>query len=131
MSASTNVTTIAGSFSHNAYANGIGGLARFNGATGVWLSQGMMFVADSYNHRIRQISFNPTEQQVSAPNLSLRMLPGLSITGMVGRSYRIESSTDATTWRTEATVLLTSTPYQWIDQTASRRQKLYRAFLLP
>ncbi len=131
MSASTNVTTIAGSFSQYSYANGVGALARFNGATGIWLSQGMMFVADSNNQRIRQITFNPTEQPVSPPNLSLRMLPGLSISGLVGRTYRVESSTNASTWRTEATLLLTSSPYQWIDQNSLGQRKFYRAFLLP
>jgi hypothetical protein len=131
MSTSTNVTTIAGSFSQNSYANGAGALARFNGATGVWLSQGMVFVADSNNQRIRQITFNPIEEEVVPSNLSLRMLSGVSITGKVGRAYRIESSTNATSWTTETTLLLTSSPYQWIDQNALGRKKLYRAFLLP
>lgn len=59
MTAVGKVTTIAGSFSQNAYTNGAGPLARFSGASGVCISQGTIFVADSGNQRIRSIAFVP------------------------------------------------------------------------
>jgi sugar lactone lactonase YvrE len=133
MTAATNVTTVAGNFTQHGYTNGPGNLARFNGAgdEGICLSGGTLFLADAFNHRIRQISFNPSEQQVSNANLNLKMFPGLKITGTVGRSYRVESSTNLSNWISEATILLTRTPYPWIDENGEGQKKFYRAILLP
>lgn len=131
MSAATNVTTIAGSFSGAGYTNGTGNLARFNGASGVCVSQGIMFVADSLNHRIRSIAFDPVPQVVAGANLGIAAYAGVKITGVVGRAYRIESSMDTSTWATETTILLTSSPYLWFDQNGLEQKKFYRAFLLP
>lgn len=131
MTPGTNVTTIAGSFTQTGFANGSGSNALFYGASGVCISPGTIFVADSGNHRVRRISFDPTPQPVSDSALSLRMFAGLRITGLVGRTYRIESSPAMSDWTPEATVLLTSTPYLWIDPNAVGTNKFYRAFLLP
>lgn len=131
MSASTNVTTIAGSFSQYSYANGLGALARFNSATGVWLSQGMMWVADSGNHRIRQISSDPQPQVVADSNLGIHNYAGITITGLVGRTYQIQSSPDTTNWTPRATLLLTASPYLWFDLNPISGNKFYRALLLP
>jgi len=130
LSATTNVTTIAGSFTESGYTNGIGSLARFSGG-GSCLSQGMILVADSGNQRIRQISYNPSPQPASAANLLLNTYAGLNISGMVGRTYRVQSSTNMSTWSPETTILLTSSPYLWFDQNPLGRRKYYRAFLLP
>jgi hypothetical protein len=131
MTAQTNVVTLAGSFSQSSYANGAGSLARFNGASGVCLSQGMVFVADYGNQRVRQISFNPQPQLVTGANLALNTYAGVTINGLVGRSYRIESSPNMASWTTRATVLLTSSPYLWIDPNPVSGNKFYRAVLLP
>jgi hypothetical protein len=131
MTATTNVVTLAGSFSQSSYANGAGALARFNGATGVCLSQGMVFVADSSNERIRQISINPQPQPVTGANLGIGNYAGLTITGFVGRTYEIQSSPNMATWATKATVLLTSSPYFWVDTTPVSGHNFYRAMLLP
>jgi hypothetical protein len=122
---------MAGSFSQSSYANGAGAMARFNGASGVCLSQGMVFVADAGNQRIRQISFNPSPQPVSGADLILNTYAGLTINGMVGRTYQIQSSTNMDTWSPETMLLLTSSPYLWFDQNPIGRKKFYRAFLLP
>ncbi len=116
MDAATNVVTLAGSFSQNSYTNGAGNLARFNNASGVCLSQSSIFVADSGNQRIRQITFNPQPQSVSEANLSIGTFAGLTITGIVGRTYQVQSSPNLNNWTTRATLLLTSSPYTWIDQ---------------
>lgn len=131
ISATTNVTTIAGSFSQASYMNGAGNLARFNGASGVCFSGGTIYVADSSNQRIRSITNNPTAQPVLPANLQLDTYPGLQITGTVGRTYRVESSPDTTNWTTRTTLLLTSSPYLWIDQNPVSGNKFYRALLLP
>ena len=129
MSMTTNAVTMAGSFSQSSYVNGAGNVARFNGASGVCVSGGTVYVADSSNQRIRSITNNPIPGLPA--NLQLSTYPGLQITGTVGRTYRIEASPDTTTWSTAATLLLTSSPYLWIDQNPVAGNKFYRALLLP
>jgi hypothetical protein len=133
MSATTNVTTLAGSFTQHGYTNGVGSLARFNGSgdEGICFSQGMIFLADAFNYRVRQISFNPPSQVVSPANLQLNTYPGLQIIGTVGRTYHIQTSPDLNSWSTKATILLNSSPYIWIDQNPVSGNKFYRALLLP
>lgn len=131
MDATTNVMTVAGSFTQTGYNNGAGNVALFNGADGVCISGGAIFVADSGNQRIRQITFNPEPQVVSSANLGIGTFAGITITGIVGRTYEIQSSFDMITWTTRATVLLTSSPYLWIDQNPIAGNKFYQALLLP
>jgi hypothetical protein len=133
MTATTNVLTIAGTatYPYNGYTNGPGNLARFSGASGVCVSQGMIFVTDSNNQRIRNIVFNSAPQQVLPADLSLILYPGLRISGTVGRTYRIESSPDMNSWNPETTIMLTRTPYLWFDEGAVGQKKFYRALLLP
>jgi hypothetical protein len=131
MDAATNVVTMAGSFTQSGYTNGVGNLARFNNASGVCLSQGSIFVADSGNQRIRQISFNPQPQVVTGANLGIGTFAGVTITGTVGRTYQVQSSPDLNAWTTRTTLLLNSSPYLWIDQNPVSGNKFYRALLLP
>ena len=131
MTPTTNVLTMAGSFSQTGYANGAGSIARFRNAAGVCVLQGTIFAADSTDHRIRNLTFDPAPQPVPGASLDLNTYPGVRITGVVGRSYRIESSADTTNWNTETTILLTSSPYLWIDPNSLGQKKFYRAFLLP
>jgi hypothetical protein len=133
LTVTTNVVIYAGttSFSPGTYTNGAGNLARFNSPSSACLSQGSIFVSDTGNQRIRQISFNPSSQVVTGANLGIGTFAGVTITGIVGRTYQIQSSPDMATWTTRATVLLTSSPYLWIDQNPIAGNKFYRAFLLP
>jgi hypothetical protein len=133
MDAQTSVVTLAGSFSDYSptFANGPGALARFHYATGACLSQGMILVADSGNNRIRSISFDPQPQVVAPANLQLNTYAGLQITGTVGRTYRIETSPDMQIWTPKATLLLTASPYLWIDQAPVNPRNFYRAVMLP
>jgi hypothetical protein len=131
MNAKTNVVTMAGSFTQSGYTNGAGNLARFNGTAGICISGGTIYVSDSANYRIRQISFNPQSQVVSGANLGIGTFAGVTITGAVGRTYQIQSSPDLNTWKTNATLLLNSSPYLWIDQNPISGTKSYRALLLP
>jgi hypothetical protein len=131
MTAATNVVTMAGSFSQSSYANGAGALARFNGACGVCLSQGMVFVADQNNQRNRVISLNPQPQPVTGGDLAINTYAGVTITGLVGRTYQIQSSPNMSNWTMRATLLLNSSPYLWFDQNPVSGNKFYRAFLVP
>jgi hypothetical protein len=129
--ATTNVVTLAGSFTQTGYTNGVGNLARFSSAYGVCVLGGTVYVADASNYRIRDITNNPTAQIVSPANLQLGTYPGLQITGIVGRTYQIQTSPDLNSWSTKATILLNSSPYLWIDQNPVSANKFYRALLLP
>jgi hypothetical protein len=131
MDAQTNVTTLAGSFYSSGYNDAPGSTALFNSATGGCFSQGMVFVADGGNNRIRNITSNAPGQPVSPANLQLNTYPGLQIAGTIGRTYQIQSSPDMTNWNPVATVLLNSSPYLWIDQNPVAGNKFYRAVMLP
>ena len=131
MNAQTNVVTMAGSFTQTGYTNGTGNLALFNNAYGVCVSGGTIYVADYSNQRIRSITNNPVPQIVSGANLGIGTFAGVTITGVVGRTYQIQSSPNMATWTTRATVLLTSSPYLWIDQNPASGNTFYRALLLP
>jgi streptogramin lyase len=141
ISPSTNVVTMAGSFTQSGYGNGAGNVALFTNSgtggyardrlSGVCVSKGIVFVADSGNQRIRSITNNPAAQVVSPANLQLSTYPGLQIIGTVGRTYQIQASSDLNLWSTKATILLTSSPYLWIDQNPVSVNKFYRALMLP
>jgi hypothetical protein len=131
MDAQTNVVTLAGSFTQTGYTNGAGNLARFNGADGIYISGGTIYVSDYSNYRVRQISFNPQPQVVTGPNIGIGTFAGITIAGAIGRTYQIQASSDMNTWSTVSTVLLNSSPYLWIDQNPVNGKKFYRAILLP
>lgn len=131
ISPSGNVTTIAGDLSRSGYVDGEGAAARFNGASGVCVVGNSIFVADSGNQRIRQITFNAQPQIVPPSNLSLSTYPGIKLTGTVGRTYQIQSEADDSGWTNETTLVLASSPFLWIDQNAVGGSKMYRAVMLP
>jgi hypothetical protein len=133
MDVQTNVVTLAGIFYPYSpgSADGAGYLARFNNASGGCFSQGMPLIADSGNNRIRNITFNAQPQVVAPASLQLNTYPGLQITGTVGRTYQIQSSPDLNAWTPKATLLLTASPYLWIDENAVSGNKFYRAVMLP
>jgi len=130
ITAATNVTTLAGSFSEIGYVNGEGNLARFSDASGICVVGGTIYIADASNHRIRCITNSPTAQPVLPANLQLRTYPGLQIVGTVGRTYQVQSSPN-TNWTNRAKILLTASPYLWFDQEPVSGTKFYRALLLP
>jgi hypothetical protein len=122
---------MAGSFTQSAYTNGPGILARLNGPSGVCLSGGTLYVADTSNQRVRSITNNPSPVVVTSADLGIGTFTGVSITGLVGRTYQIQSSPDLSTWTTKATLVLTSSPYLWFDQNPVTGNKFYRALMLP
>jgi hypothetical protein len=113
------------------YVNGPGNQARFYNASAGCFSQGMVFIADTGNNRIRSISFNQSSQVVPPARLQLNTYAGLQITGTVGRTYQIQSSADMNTWNSVGLTLLNSSPYLWIDQNPVAGNRFYRAVLLP
>ena len=131
MDVQTKVTSLAGTFYQTGYADGPGNTALFNSAMGGCFSQGMVFVADSGNNRIRNITFNAPVQPVAAASLQLNTYPGLQVTGAIGRTYQIQSSPDTANWSPVATLLLNSSPYLWIDRNPIVGNKFYRAVMLP
>ncbi len=137
MDARTNVTTLAGNFGQyydpysSGYADGPGDAALFNSAMGGCFSQGMVFVADGGNNRIRNITFNAEAQPVAPASLQLNTYPGLQVAGTIGRTYQIQSSPDTANWSPLDTVLLNSSPYLWIDRNPIVGNKFYRAVMLP
>jgi hypothetical protein len=113
------------------YTNGPGNLARFRNAFGVCVSGGVIYVSDAGDHRIRSITLNPSSPNAPGADLQLGMYPGLNITGIVGRTYQIQSSPDMNAWSNRATLYLTASPFFWLDQSGSTNRQYYRAVLLP
>ena len=68
-----------------------------------------------------------------SPQLNLQMLPGLQITGRIGRNYLIQwSSNFGSNWVDATTVTLNSTPQLWVDTSCTNcSRRFYRALLLP
>jgi hypothetical protein len=64
--------------------------------------------------------------------LSPGLLPTLSLTGVTGRTYRIEQHTNllATNWQAVATFTLTNNPFVW-QETNANSPRYYRAAVLP
>lgn len=60
--------------------------------------------------------------------------PQLKISGLLGRSYRIDCSTNlptTTNWQTLGTFSMTNSPCNWVDTTTTNSTRFYRAALLP
>jgi len=68
---------------------------------------------------------------VTGANLVLNTYPGLTINGIVGRTYQIQTSTNTINWVAHANILLPSTPYLWFDSNPVAGNHFYRALLLP
>jgi hypothetical protein len=133
MDPQTNVVTLAGTFNQygGSFSDGPGATATFNDASGGCFSQGIVFVADAGNNRIRDITFNAQPAMVAPANLQLQTYPGVQINGTIGRTYQIQSSPNLSSWNTVATVLLTSSPFLWIDSSPANGRQFYRAVMLP
>jgi hypothetical protein len=134
LAVTTNVLIYAGTNYYGVgttYSNGVGNVARFYNPSSACFSQGSIFVTDAGNYRIRQISFNPQPQIVAPANLGIGTYAGVTITGLIGRTYQVQSSPDLSTWTPAATLILASSPYLWIDPSGVAGNKFYRALLLP
>jgi hypothetical protein len=70
-------------------------------------------------------------QPADPPSLALKMYPGLTITGTIGRRYAIESTTDveaAGNWQAVASITLQENPFLWFDlQGTNTPKRFYRA----
>lgn len=135
MDSSLNVITLAGSFSETGYADGAGNFSRFyngySGSGGICFSSGGIFIADTGNQRVRKIIFNASSEIVPGNSLSINIYSGVTILGLVGRTYQIQSSLNNTTWITQDTIFLNKTPFLWVDTNSVSGNKFYRAFMMP
>lgn len=68
----------------------------------------------------------------SAPSLAVGFYPGVWVSGMVGRIYRLEASEDSESWHTITNSLLSVSPQLFPDFTATgSAHRFYRAVELP
>jgi len=124
------VTTLAGS-GDSGIVDGPSDEARFNFPDdAIELANGDIIVSDSFNYRLRRI-FKPTKP-IPPPDLSIRSYPGVTIKGVIGRTYRIEATTDVdqqTGWTEVTRFALPKTPHTWFDETPGIK-RFYRAVML-
>ena len=70
---------------------------------------------------------------IDPPFLTLDLYPGLTISGAVGQTYRIESTENlvaTNSWQLLTNITLTVSPFMWCDWSATNRGKrFYRAVL--
>ena len=129
------VTALAGSYTDAGYADGEGSVAQLKHVTAIAIDQsGSLFAADYSDHRIRKISYEPVPT-AAFTTFTIDMYAGLSISGLIGRSYRIEYSdslSNSPAWTSATTITLTSIPFVWFDgDSINAPKRFYRAILLP
>jgi subtilisin-like proprotein convertase family protein len=56
---------------------------------------------------------------------------GIWLNGIVGRTYQIQCSSNMADWTAAASVVLSSSPYFWVDSSPMAGSKFYRAVLQP
>ena len=66
-------------------------------------------------------------------NLTAGFPPQIKINGLIGRTYRIDCSTNlqSNNWQAIATFTLTNSPWVWTDVNATNLLRYYRTVLLP
>ena len=76
-----------------------------------------------------------TVQVLAPPGLAIRSYAGLSVTGIVGRAYALEYTTNlqaTNDWHTATNIVLTVSPQVWIDfDSVNSPRRFYRAVLVP
>ena len=79
-------------------------------------------------------SFVYTSDPLVGIRLTNTPVMNIALSGLVGRKYQVQSI-DAlgvgNTWRTNAILQLTNTPFVWTDNTATNSARFYRGVLLP
>lgn len=126
-----NVTTAAGA-DESGYIEGDARTARFLGIASLALgADGAIYMGDAT--RVRKLSA-PHEEIIDAGALSLRLFAGITLSGIPGRTYRIDGagSLSSTNWTEIQKIMLPSSPFLWIDtNAATRNAKFFRTVLLP
>src|ERR1044071_499607 len=113
-------------------------LSSFNGLdpNGPWvlfvadMEPGDVSTLDSWGLQIDGTTGNPTNSTQSA-TLQGGTYFGVWINGIVGRSYRIQYSSDLVGWTVAAYLALPSSPYFWVDPKPMSGSRFYRAVLQP
>ena len=117
MNASSNVVTMAGSFTQRPAMPTVRAILRGSMARMVSAFQAAQYTSPiPATNESAASRIIPQPQVVTGANLGIGTFAGVTITGVVGRTYQIQSSPNMATWTTRATVLLTFSPYLWIDQ---------------
>ena len=127
------VTTLAGS-EQTGFSDGEGSKARFRNPRSLVLHKEAIWVADTQNNRIRKVEAANSHPELIP--LDIGLFPGVTISGVVGRSYRIEATPsleETNVWAPVATFTLPKTRYTWVDESSSSSsaKRFYRAVLLP
>ncbi|MEW6158731.1 MAG: immunoglobulin domain-containing protein [Verrucomicrobiota bacterium] len=129
------VTTLAGD-GQPGFADGDGSVARFNRPGGITLHpNGTLIIADTGNHRIRSMTLTPRVNYLSnaIPYLVLDLNASLTISGKVGKTYRIETATESApgNWVALTNITLGSPVQTWTDPEPIRDQKRFYRAVLP
>jgi hypothetical protein len=90
--------------------------------------------AVAISHDVATLTSASAVLTVKVAELSIALYAGVTLEGVVGRTYRIEYATELApdTWIPVYTNTLTSTPILWYEpQPATQPKRFYRAELVP
>jgi hypothetical protein len=124
------VKTVAGNYSNVGYNNGTSEEALFNNPKDLVCFGSSVFVYDNY--RIRKITIGQNSIKKPVDNISIKLSAGITINGIVGKKYSIESSSNGgKQWVGLTELDLTKSPYTWYDENSVGTNNLYRVFESP
>jgi len=122
-------TLVAGSVGESGYVNGPGPAARFNGISGLAVvSPTVLLVADSANYRVRRVFLQADTGE--SPILTGSLHFGVTVKGLPGREYRLES-TDAVgaPWKTLTNFVMSAPSSLWLSPSLEG-QGIFRSVLV-
>lgn len=124
--AKNTVKTLAGNPSGSGTFDGNGFNARFSSIQGIAIdSANRLWVADQ--NCVRLVTFQESRKD-TAPQMGIRVVPGITVTGEVGGVYRIEykDSLPGAGWQLLRVIVLAQPVEEFFDYEARGQERVYR-----
>jgi hypothetical protein len=98
-------------------------------------TRGTTVFASGFDHKIYKVEFPetaPPKPEPSPVSLQINFVPVITISGKAGGRYQIEASNVSTgPWNPVTTLSTIGPTARWVDETATNRNRFYRAVALP
>lgn len=119
------IRTLAGNPGNSGIFDGTGPNARFGTINGIAMdSANRLWVADQ--NCVRLVTF-PESRKDPQPEADIRVIPGITVRGIVGGIYRIEfRDSGSEPWRLLRAIVLSQPVEEFFDYAARGRHRFYR-----